>query len=70
LNSSHAGDSLVRYEGQIVTVFSVASVSIRCRVTPTPNSVYEAENAELVRRVYRQAGVAFENVWEASPPHS
>lgn len=32
--------------------------------------VYEAENAESVRRVYRQAGVAFENVWEASPLHS
>ena len=30
LNSSHAGDSLVMYEGQIVTVFCVASVSIRC----------------------------------------
>ncbi|HEV7865326.1 MAG TPA: nickel-binding protein [Acidimicrobiia bacterium] len=31
--------------------------------------VYEADSAEMVRRVYRQAGVSFENVWEASPLH-
>ena len=31
--------------------------------------VYEAESAEAVRRVYRTAGVAFENVWAASPLH-
>jgi hypothetical protein len=31
--------------------------------------VYEAENAEAVRRVYRTAGVPFENVWAASPLH-
>jgi hypothetical protein len=31
--------------------------------------VYEAENAEAVRRVYRSAGVLFENVWAASPMH-
>jgi len=31
--------------------------------------VYEAANAEDVRRVYRTAGVAFENVWAASPLH-
>jgi hypothetical protein len=31
--------------------------------------VYEAENAEAVRRVYRTAGVRFENIWPASPLH-
>ena len=31
--------------------------------------VYEAENAEAVRRVYRTAGVPFENVWAANPLH-
>jgi hypothetical protein len=31
--------------------------------------VYEAENAEAVRRVYRSAGVPFEDVWPASPLH-
>jgi hypothetical protein len=31
--------------------------------------VYEAEDAEAVRRVYRTAGVPFENVWAASPLH-
>jgi hypothetical protein len=31
--------------------------------------VYEAASAEDVRRVYRTAGVAFENVWAASPLH-
>ena len=31
--------------------------------------VYEADNAEAVRRMYRTAGVAFENVWPASPLH-
>ena len=31
--------------------------------------VYEAENAEAVRRMYRTAGVDFENVWAASPLH-
>jgi len=31
--------------------------------------VYEADTAEDVRRVYRTAGVAFENVWAASPMH-
>lgn len=31
--------------------------------------VYEADNAEDVRRVYRTAGVPFENVWAASPMH-
>ena len=29
--------------------------------------VYEADDAEAVRRVYRSAGVPFENVWLASP---
>ena len=32
-------------------------------------SVYEAETAEAVRRMYRTAGVDFENVWAASPLH-
>jgi hypothetical protein len=31
--------------------------------------VYEAENAEAVRRMYRTAGVEFQNVWAASPLH-
>ncbi len=31
--------------------------------------VYEADTAEDVRRVYRTAGVPFENVWAASPLH-
>lgn len=31
--------------------------------------VYEAASAEEVRRVYRTAGVAFENVWAANPMH-
>jgi hypothetical protein len=31
--------------------------------------VYEADNAEAVRRVYRSAGVDFEQVWQASPMH-
>jgi hypothetical protein len=31
--------------------------------------VYEADSAEDVRRVYRTAGVPFENVWAASPLH-
>lgn len=31
--------------------------------------VYEADSAETVRKVYRTAGVPFENVWAASPSH-
>ena len=31
--------------------------------------VYEAASAEDVRRVYRTAGVPFDNVWVASPLH-
>jgi uncharacterized protein DUF4242 len=31
--------------------------------------VYEAADAEAVRRTYRTAGVAFENVWTANPMH-
>jgi hypothetical protein len=31
--------------------------------------VYEAADAESVRRVYRTAGVPFESVWTASPHH-
>ena len=31
--------------------------------------VYEADSAEVVRRVYRTAGVPFENVWAANPLH-
>ena len=31
--------------------------------------VYEAEDAESVRRVYRTAGVPFEDVWAATPMH-
>jgi len=31
--------------------------------------VYEAPDAEAVRRTYRAAGVPFENVWTASPLH-
>jgi hypothetical protein len=31
--------------------------------------VYEADNAEAVRRVYRSAGVPFENVWAANSLH-
>lgn len=31
--------------------------------------VYEADDAEAVRKVYRAANVPFENVWTASPSH-
>lgn len=31
--------------------------------------VYQAKDAESVRKVYRTAGVPFENVWAASPLH-
>lgn len=31
--------------------------------------VYEAPDAEAVRRTYRAAGVPFENVWAANPLH-
>jgi hypothetical protein len=31
--------------------------------------VYEAENAEAVRHVYRTAGVSFESAWAANPLH-
>ncbi|HVE45536.1 MAG TPA: nickel-binding protein [Acidimicrobiales bacterium] len=31
--------------------------------------VYQAKDAETVRKVYRTAGVPFENVWAASPLH-
>jgi hypothetical protein len=31
--------------------------------------VYEADDAEAVRKVYRAANVAFEKVWTASPSH-
>jgi hypothetical protein len=31
--------------------------------------VYEAKDAESVRKVYRTAGVPFENVWTAGPLH-
>jgi hypothetical protein len=31
--------------------------------------VYEAKDAETVRKVYRTARVPFENVWAASPLH-
>jgi hypothetical protein len=31
--------------------------------------VYQAPDAEAVRRTYRAAGVPFENVWTASPLH-
>ena len=31
--------------------------------------VYEAKDAESVRKVYRTAGVPFENVWVANPLH-
>ena len=42
---------------------NIASDGTRCVC------VYEAENAEAVRRMYRTAGVPFENVWAASPLH-
>jgi hypothetical protein len=31
--------------------------------------VYQANDAESVRKVYRTAGVPFENVWAAGPLH-
>jgi len=31
--------------------------------------VYDAKDAESVRKVYRTAGVPFENVWAATPLH-
>ena len=31
--------------------------------------VYQANDAESVRKVYRAAGVPFENVWSAAPLH-
>ena len=46
-----------------VAELDIASDGTRCVC------VYEADNAEAVRRANRSAGVGFENVWAASPMH-
>lgn len=41
----------------------------RPATAPAPSASTKRRNAETVRRMYRTAGVPFENVWAASPLH-